>query len=68
MSKFFINRPIVPMVISIIMVIVGLVTMVGLPAAQFPKVVPPEIYIQASYAGADAKRSNNLWPCPSNSR
>jgi HAE1 family hydrophobic/amphiphilic exporter-1 len=55
MSKFFINRPIVAMVISIIMVIVGLVTMVGLPVTQFPKVVPPEIYIQASYVGADAQ-------------
>jgi HAE1 family hydrophobic/amphiphilic exporter-1 len=54
-SKFFINRPIVAMVISIIMVIVGLVTMVGLPIAQFPKVVPPEIYIQANYVGADAQ-------------
>src|SRR3989442_1211477 len=55
MSKFFINRPIVAMVISIIMVIVGLVTMVGLPVAQFPKVVPPEIYISAIYVGADAQ-------------
>jgi HAE1 family hydrophobic/amphiphilic exporter-1 len=55
MSKFFINRPIVAMVISIIMVIVGLVTMAGLPVAQFPKVVPPEIYIQANYVGADAQ-------------
>ncbi len=55
MSKFFINRPIVAMVISIIMVIVGLVTLVGLPVAQFPKVVPPEIYIQANYVGADAQ-------------
>ena len=55
MSKFFINRPIVAMVISIIMVIVGLVTIFGLPIAQFPKVVPPEIYIQASYVGADAQ-------------
>src|SRR6516162_4251206 len=54
MSRFFINRPIVAMVISIIMVIVGLVTMVSLPVAQFPKVVPPEIYIQANYVGADA--------------
>src|SRR6516225_4086519 len=54
MSKFFINRPIVAMVISIIMVIVGLVTMVSLPVAQFPKVVPPQIYIQANYVGADA--------------
>jgi HAE1 family hydrophobic/amphiphilic exporter-1 len=55
MSKFFINRPIVAMVISIIMVIVGLVTMAGLPIAQFPKVVPPEIYINATYVGADAQ-------------
>jgi HAE1 family hydrophobic/amphiphilic exporter-1 len=55
MSKFFINRPIVAIVISIIMVIVGLVTMVSLPIAQFPKVVPPEIFIQANYVGADAK-------------
>src|ERR1700751_4555356 len=55
MSKFFINRPIVAMVISIIMVIVGIVTLVGLPVAQFPKVVPPEIFIQANYVGADAQ-------------
>src|ERR1043166_2272446 len=43
------------MVISIIMVIVGLVTLLGLPIAQFPKVVPPEIFIQANYVGADAQ-------------
>src|SRR5256714_7145782 len=55
MSRFFINRPIVAMVISIILVIVGLVTMIGLPVAQFPKVVPPEIFIQANYIGADAQ-------------
>src|SRR5215472_1578299 len=55
MSRFFINRPIVAMVISIIMVIIGLVTMVSLPVSQFPKVVPPEIYIQATYVGADAQ-------------
>ncbi len=55
MSKFFINRPIVAMVISIIMVIVGLVTLIGLPVAQFPKVVPPEIFVQANYVGADAQ-------------
>jgi HAE1 family hydrophobic/amphiphilic exporter-1 len=55
MSRFFINRPIVAMVISIILVIVGLVTLVGLPVAQFPKVVPPEIFIQANYVGADAQ-------------
>src|SRR5690349_15516512 len=55
MSKFFIHRPIVAIVISIIMVIVGLVTLVGLPVSQFPKVVPPEMFIQANYVGADAQ-------------
>jgi HAE1 family hydrophobic/amphiphilic exporter-1 len=55
MSKFFINRPIVAMVISIIMVIIGLVTLAGLPVAQFPNVVPPEILIQGTYVGADAQ-------------
>ena len=50
--KFFINRPIVAFVISIIMVIVGLVTLLSLPVAQFPKVVPPEIFIQANLCGA----------------
>ncbi len=54
MSKFFINRPIVSMVISIIMVIVGIVAMVQLPIALFPNIAPPEIQLQATYVGADA--------------
>ena len=54
MSRFFINRPIVAIVISIITVIVGLVTLFGLPISKFPRVVPPEVYIQANYIGADA--------------
>ncbi len=55
MSKFFINRPIVAMVISILMVIVGAVTIAVLPVAQFPNIVPPEIQVLASYVGADAQ-------------
>ncbi len=55
MSKFFINRPIVAMVISIVMVIVGMVSMLSLPTAQFPNIVPPEILVQATYPGADAR-------------
>jgi HAE1 family hydrophobic/amphiphilic exporter-1 len=54
MSKFFINRPIVAMVIAILMVIVGAVTIAGLPVAQFPNIVPPEIRLQATFVGADA--------------
>ena len=54
MAKFFINRPIVAMVISIVMVIVGVVAMVQLPIAQYPELAPPEILVQATYVGADA--------------
>ena len=54
MSKFFINRPIVAMVISILMTIIGLVAMSGLPTAQFPNIVPPEIKVTSTYTGADA--------------
>ena len=54
MSKFFIRRPIVAMVIAIITVIVGIVAMLGLPIAQFPNIVPPEIMVQGLYVGADA--------------
>jgi HAE1 family hydrophobic/amphiphilic exporter-1 len=55
MSKFFISRPIVAMVISIVLVIVGAVTIAGLPVAQFPAIAPPEVQIQANYVGADAQ-------------
>src|SRR5689334_13746040 len=55
MSKFFINRPIVAMVIAIVTVIVGAVTILGLPIAQFPNIAPPEIQVLATYVGADAQ-------------
>ncbi len=55
MSKFFINRPIVAMVIAILTVIVGAVVIVSLPVAQFPAIAPPEIQIVATYIGADAQ-------------
>ena len=55
MAKFFIRRPIVAMVIAILTVIVGAVTIVTLPVAQFPNIVPPEIQLQANYVGADAQ-------------
>ena len=54
MASFFINRPIVAMVIAIVTVIVGAVTIVGLPIAQFPNIAPPEIQVLATYVGADA--------------
>src|SRR5438128_7246245 len=55
MSKFFINRPIVAIVISILTVIVGAITIVGLPISQFPAIAPPEVQVQTTYVGADAQ-------------
>ena len=55
MSRFFINRPIVAIVISILLVITGAVTIATLPVAQFPAIAPPEVQIQANYVGADAQ-------------
>ena len=54
MSRFFIGRPIVAMVIAILTVIGGVVAMLGLPIAQYPDVVPPQILASTTYTGADA--------------
>jgi HAE1 family hydrophobic/amphiphilic exporter-1 len=54
MARFFINRPIVAMVIAIIMVIAGVVAFLGLPVAQYPNIIPPEIQVNTTYVGADA--------------
>ena len=55
MSKFFIRRPIVAIVIAILTVIIGVVSMLTLATAQFPDIVPTEILVTATYPGADAK-------------
>jgi HAE1 family hydrophobic/amphiphilic exporter-1 len=54
MARFFINRPVVAIVISIITVLGGLVALLNLPVEQFPDIVPPLIQIQGQYPGADA--------------
>lgn len=53
-SSFFINRPIVAMVIAIVTVILGVLALRGLPLAQFPQIVPPQINVSTTYTGADA--------------
>jgi HAE1 family hydrophobic/amphiphilic exporter-1 len=54
MSRFFIRRPIVAIVISIVFVIGGAVMVFRLPVAQFPEIAPPQIETTAMYTGADA--------------
>lgn len=54
MSAFFIRRPIVAMVLSILLTLVGVGAYLSLPVAQFPEIVPPEIQVKTTYTGADA--------------
>ncbi|MDG2344793.1 MAG: multidrug efflux RND transporter permease subunit [Opitutae bacterium] len=54
LSLFFIRRPIFAAVISIVIVILGIVSLVKLPIARYPDLAPPTISVSASYPGADA--------------
>jgi hydrophobic/amphiphilic exporter-1 (mainly G- bacteria), HAE1 family len=54
MARFFVDRPIVAIVISIITVLLGVVAMQGLPIAQYPEIVPPMIQVTTTFVGASA--------------
>src|ERR1700740_1382540 len=54
MAKFFMNLPIVAIVMAIVTVIAGALAMTKLPVAQLPEIVPPQINVAAVYTGADA--------------
>jgi len=55
MAEFFIRRPIVAMVISILMVLIGAFTLIKLPVSEYPEVSPPVINVTASFRGADSE-------------
>lgn len=59
MSKFFINHPIPALVLSIILTLVGALTVTRLPVAEYPDIAPPTIFVSTSYIGADAAVVNN---------
>ncbi len=59
MPKFFIDRPIFAWVISLLIVLVGIISITQLPVAQYPSVAPPSISVNASYAGASAETLQN---------
>src|SRR6187455_1950496 len=54
MARFFVNRPIVAIVLSIIIVLLGVVAMQGLPVAQYPEIVPPMVQVTTTFIGASA--------------
>ncbi|MFC2165894.1 efflux RND transporter permease subunit [Acidobacteriota bacterium] len=53
-DNFFVRRPVVAMVIAIVIVIVGIVSMGGLPIEQYPNITPPIVQVRATYTGADS--------------
>src|SRR5258707_3190859 len=55
LARFFIDRPVLAWVISIVIVLIGLIASGLLPVAQYPNVTPPTVRVTASYAGASAQ-------------
>jgi multidrug efflux pump len=55
LARFFIDRPVFAWVISIVIVLVGLASLVGLPVAQYPEITPPTIQVACQYPGANAR-------------
>ncbi len=54
MAKFFINRPIFAIVLAIIITIIGTISAVNLPVAQYPRISPPTVSVSTSYTGANS--------------
>jgi len=54
-SKFFIERPVFAIVMSIIILLVGFMSLRGLPVSEYPEIVPPQITVSTSYPGASAE-------------
>ncbi|HQQ98457.1 MAG TPA: multidrug efflux RND transporter permease subunit [Cyclobacteriaceae bacterium] len=54
MGDFFVRRPIVAIVISIFIVIIGGLALLGVPVAQYPEITPPSVEVRTSYTGANA--------------
>ncbi len=55
MSRFFIERPILAMVIGLVVMLAGGLSLLVLPVEQYPTIAPPRVFIGANYPGADAK-------------
>ena len=54
MARFFIDRPILANVIAVLMLVLGTVSLLRLPVAQYPQLTPPTIQVSTSYPGASA--------------
>lgn len=55
MAKFFIDRPVFAIVVSLVILIAGGLSMLNLPVAQYPPIAPPMVSVQVTYPGASAE-------------
>src|SRR5258707_3149191 len=55
LSRFFIDRPIVAGVISVLISVAGLLALRAMPISEYPEVVPPSVVVRAQYPGANPK-------------
>lgn len=63
-SNFFINRPVFASVISILIVLAGVIAMRALPIGEYPRVIPPQIVVSATYQGASAQTISKTVAAP----
>ena len=54
-AETFIKRPVTAIVISVVLVLVGIISLINLPVAQYPEISPPTVSITGNFIGADAK-------------
>ena len=64
MEKFFVSRPIFAISLAIVIVLVGLISIMGLPIEQYPDITPPVVEVSATYDGADAETVTTPWRRP----
>ena len=63
-SRFFIDRPVFAIVLSLVFVLAGGVSLFTLPVAQYPQVTPPTVLVTALYPGANATTVRNTVAAP----
>ena len=61
-SKYFIERPVLANVLAILMIVIGAVSLLSLPVAQYPDVTPPTVHVTASYPGANGS-AKSIFSC-----
>ena len=54
-GNIFIKRPVMAICISVLILVIGLISLFTLPVEQYPDIAPPTVYVSANYTGADAE-------------